>query len=93
MYVYEKEGKYDCNSLMCLKQTFEYFVYLYNLCNKLEYPIHYTSKRFTLENHDCEAESQNIINEIRRIGEDYQNEIRRIGVPLRQDDKRPTHHF
>ena len=66
---------------------------MYNLCNKLEYPINYTSKCFTLENHDCEADSQNIINEIRRIGEDYQNEIRRIGVPVRQDDKQPTHHF
>ena len=61
-YVYEKEGTYDCNSFNCLKQTFEYFVYLYDLCNELEYPINYRSKRFTIENNDCEAESQNIIN-------------------------------
>ena len=81
-YVYEKEGTYDCNSFNCLKQTFEYFVYLYDLCNELEYPINYRSKRFTIENNDCEAESQNIINEIRRIGEEYQNQIRRTGVPL-----------
>ena len=92
-YRYEIGGTYDCNSFMCLKQTFEYFFYLYNLCNKLEYPINYRSKRFTLEKNYCEAESQNIINEIRRIGEEYQKFIRRTGVPLRRDDKRTTHHF
>jgi hypothetical protein len=93
IYVDEQGGTYECNSFMCLKETFEYFFYLYNLCIEVEYPINYRSKRFTLENHDCEAESQNIINEIRRIGEEYQNEIRRTGVPLRRDDMRPTHHF
>ena len=93
VYVYEHGGTYDCNSFNCLKQTFEYFVYLYDLCNELEYPINYRSKRFTIEKNYCEAESQNIINEIRRIGEEYQNEIRKTGIPLRRDDKLPIHHL
>ena len=80
IYVYEKAGKYECNSFMCLKQTFQYFLYLFNLCDELfdvvKYPIDYRSQRFSIERHYCEAETQNIINEIRRIGEHYQNEIR-----------------
>jgi len=91
-YNYEKEGKYDCNSFMCLKQTFKYFVYLYDLCNDLKYPIHYRSKRFTIENDYCEAESKNITNEIRRVEEqyeyEYEHEIRKTILPLRQ---RTTH--
>ena len=79
-YVYEKEGTYDCNSFNCLKQTFQHFLYLFNLCDELfdvvKYPIDYRSQRFSIERHYCEAETQNIINEIRRIGEHYQNEIR-----------------
>ena len=84
-YYYEPEGKYDCDSFMCLKQTFEYFVSLYNLCKKLQFPIQYTSKRFSIEKHYCEAETQNIINEIRRIRELFAPPI--PPTPLRRHDK------
>ena len=84
-YYYEPEGKYDCDSFMCLKQTFEYFVSLYNLCKKLQFPIQYTSKRFSIEKHYCEAETQHIINEIRRISELFAPPI--PPTPLRRHDK------
>ena len=88
-YYYEKEGTYDCNSFNCLKQTFQHFLYLFNLCDELfdvvKYPIDYRSQRFSIEKHYCEAETQNIINEIRRIRELFAPPI--PPTPLRRHDK------
>ena len=72
---------YMCNSFECLKTTFENFLLLYNLCKKLYMKIDYNSKRFTLEEEYCEAESQKIRNEIERLTKKYlpkKNTLRNI---------------
>ena len=84
-YEYEIGGTYDCNSFMCFKETFQYFLVLFEKCKKLHMDIDYNSKRFNLEQHYCEAEKEKIINKLQRIARYLpQKHIRR--------DMRPTRH-
>ena len=62
---------YDCHSLECLKETFQHFLDLYNLCKKLGRNIRYNSKRFNIEKNYCLAESEKIIEEIERLSKKY----------------------
>ena len=58
-----------CDSFECLKETFENFIILYNLCNELDLEISYKSRRLYIEQTDCLKESKKITEEIERIKE------------------------
>ena len=61
-----------CDSFECLKETFENFIILYNLCNELDLEISYKSRRLYIEQTDCLKESKKITEEIERIQRDKQ---------------------